>query len=169
MTTLRSIGFYVSDVVAYFVGSWWFIFAFALFMSLWVAVNTMAFLGAVRFDPYPFILLNLVLSTLAAIQAPFIMISQRRAERKQQESHKQLMVEIKELVELAINEEHTTHAMAGQLKELVEVLIQEGQIVQQIAREVHSVVNPSGPVPGSSHCSATSPPCPPAPEPAGSR
>ncbi|MCZ8258969.1 MAG: DUF1003 domain-containing protein [Beijerinckiaceae bacterium] len=66
----------VADKVAYWGGSWPFIIGFALVMLVWIGANVA--LAAQAFDPYPFILLNLVLSTLAAIQAPIIMMSQNR-------------------------------------------------------------------------------------------
>ena len=66
----------VADQVAYWGGSWPFILFFAGVMVLWIGFNIAA--AAQAFDPYPFILLNLVLSTLAAIQAPIIMMSQNR-------------------------------------------------------------------------------------------
>lgn len=71
----------VSDRLAVFGGSWGFLGGFAAFLLLWMAVNV--FLLATRaFDPYPFILLNLILSCLASIQAPVIMMSQRRQEAR---------------------------------------------------------------------------------------
>ena len=69
-----------ADAIARFAGSWAFIFAFTGTLILWMAVNTV--LAAKAFDPYPFILLNLVLSCVAAIQAPLIMMSQNRQEEK---------------------------------------------------------------------------------------
>jgi len=71
----------VSDHLAEFGGSWTFIGFFAAVMMSWVVMNSLAFF-ATPFDPYPFILLNLVLSCLAAIQAPIIMMSQNRQEKK---------------------------------------------------------------------------------------
>ena len=68
------------DSIAKFVGSWAFIFSFTGVLILWMVVNTV--LAAKAFDPYPFILLNLVLSCVAAIQAPLIMMSQNRQEEK---------------------------------------------------------------------------------------
>ena len=68
------------DAIAKFAGSWAFIFAFTGVLILWMLVNTL--LAAKAFDPYPFILLNLVLSCVAAIQAPLIMMSQNRQEEK---------------------------------------------------------------------------------------
>ncbi len=69
-----------ADSIAKFAGSWAFIFSFVGILILWMAVNTV--LAAKAFDPYPFILLNLVLSCVAAIQAPLIMMSQNRQEEK---------------------------------------------------------------------------------------
>jgi CRP/FNR family transcriptional regulator, cyclic AMP receptor protein len=69
----------IADKVATFGGSWPFIFIFGIIMLVWMAVNVVAL---TRFDPYPFILLNLVLSTVAAIQAPIIMMSQNRQASK---------------------------------------------------------------------------------------
>jgi CRP/FNR family cyclic AMP-dependent transcriptional regulator len=73
----------VADGVARFGGSWAFIFSFAAILLAWVSVNTFLLLGHRQpFDPYPFILLNLFLSMLAAIQAPVIMMSQNRQDAK---------------------------------------------------------------------------------------
>lgn len=69
-----------ADTIAKFAGSWAFIFSFAGVLVLWMVVN--AILATKAFDPYPFILLNLVLSCVAAIQAPLIMMSQNRQEEK---------------------------------------------------------------------------------------
>ena len=75
-----TLGQRAADAIARFAGSWAFIFAFTGVLILWMAVNTL--LAAKAFDPYPFILLNLVLSCVAAIQAPLIMMSQNRQEGK---------------------------------------------------------------------------------------
>ena len=73
----------VADGVARFGGSWYFIFAFAAILVSWVALNTLILVAHKEpFDPYPFILLNLFLSMLAAIQAPVIMMSQNRQDSK---------------------------------------------------------------------------------------
>jgi uncharacterized membrane protein len=75
----ETLGERVADAVAKFGGSWRFIFAFAAFLGVWVLLNvTMPW----RWDEYPFILLNLFLSMLAAIQAPVIMMSQNRQDAK---------------------------------------------------------------------------------------
>ena len=75
-----TIGQRAADAIAKFAGSWVFIFAFTGVLILWMLVNTL--LAAKAFDPDPFILLNLVLSCVAAIQAPLIMMSQNRQEEK---------------------------------------------------------------------------------------
>jgi uncharacterized membrane protein len=76
----RSFGEIVSDHLASFGGSWMFILSFLMLLGVWIAFNLAR--GTDTFDPYPFILLNLVLSSLAALQAPIIMMSQRRQEEK---------------------------------------------------------------------------------------
>lgn len=72
-----------SDKLAEFAGSWFFIIAFTLFLIIWVLINVYFLKNP--FDPYPFIMLNLVLSCVAAIQAPLIMMSQKRQEQKDRE------------------------------------------------------------------------------------
>lgn len=75
-----TIGERLADKMAHFGGSWTFILSFAVMLIVWMAINTFAIANS--FDPYPFILLNLVLSCLAAIQAPVIMMSQNRQAAK---------------------------------------------------------------------------------------
>ncbi len=75
-----TVGQRAADAIAKFAGSWAFIFSFTGILILWMVIN--AVLAANAFDPYPFILLNLVLSCVAAIQAPLIMMSQNRQEEK---------------------------------------------------------------------------------------
>ena len=75
-----TLGQRAADAIAKFAGSWAFIFSFTGLLLLWMAINVL--LAARAFDAYPFILLNLVLSCVAAIQAPLIMMSQNRQEEK---------------------------------------------------------------------------------------
>ncbi len=72
-----------SDKLAEFAGSWFFIISFTLFLIIWILINVYFLKNP--FDPYPFIMLNLVLSCIAAIQAPLIMMSQKRQEQKDRE------------------------------------------------------------------------------------
>ncbi|MER9587115.1 DUF1003 domain-containing protein [Mesorhizobium sp. M0276] len=71
----------VSDNMASFGGSWWFLISFGSVLLVWIGINLFAGMAG-AFDPYPFILLNLLLSCIAAVQAPIIMMSQRRQESK---------------------------------------------------------------------------------------
>lgn len=75
-----TVGQRAADAIAKFAGSWAFIFSFAGVLLAWMAVNII--MAANAFDPYPFVLLNLVLSCVAAVQAPLIMMSQNRQEEK---------------------------------------------------------------------------------------
>ena len=77
----RTIGEKVADKLTEVAGSWTFIIIFVLFLIFWIVLNVMAMQQAV--DPYPFILLNLVLSCISAIQAPIIMMSQNREAKKE--------------------------------------------------------------------------------------
>lgn len=83
----RTFGQKVADKFAAFGGSWTFIISFFVFILLWIGVNVY-FLTNKGFDPYPFILLNLILSCLASLQAPIIMMSQNRQEEKDRERAK---------------------------------------------------------------------------------
>ena len=75
----RTFGDKLADKVTQIAGSWGFIIGFCIFLILWMIINTILI---VRFDEYPFILLNLILSCIAALQAPVIMMSQNRAAKK---------------------------------------------------------------------------------------
>jgi CRP/FNR family transcriptional regulator, cyclic AMP receptor protein len=88
----------IADIVAAFGGSWSFIIMFLLFMALWMAINVTRF----TWDVYPYILLNLILSSLAALQAPVIMMSQNRQDAKDRvRSEADYRVNVKAMVEIA--------------------------------------------------------------------
>ncbi|KQT86216.1 DUF1003 domain-containing protein [Aurantimonas sp. Leaf443] len=90
----------VSDEIARIGGSWTFILCFLAFLVLWAVVNVTAVLGP-PFDPYPFIFLNLILSMVAAIQAPIIMMSQNRAaERDRRDMSHDYEVNLKAEIEI---------------------------------------------------------------------
>jgi uncharacterized membrane protein len=110
-TEIRTFGQKVSDGVTHFVGSWKFIFLFSMVLGAWIAFNTISLFSDSHYDPYPFILLNLVLSFVAAFQAPFIMMSQNRSEIKQDLAYRGLFQEIKELVHLSIEIENNVMNM----------------------------------------------------------
>jgi uncharacterized membrane protein len=96
----RSFGDRSADWIAAFVGSWKFIIMFCLLMMVWMGIN--AYMGVAAFDPFPFILLNLTLSTLAALQAPVIMMSQnRQAAKDRAVADNDYQVNLKNEVEIA--------------------------------------------------------------------
>ncbi len=111
----------MADRVASFGGSWAFILAFTLVLIGWMAVNSLWF--ATRpFDPYPYILLNLVLSSLAAIQAPVIMMSQRRQETKDRlRAENDYRVNLKAELEIRQLHEKIDHQLAHQWEKLAEL------------------------------------------------
>jgi uncharacterized membrane protein len=90
----------LADAIARIGGSWSFIIAFGLFLFFWVGINTVVLFSS-AFDPYPFIFLNLILSMLAAIQAPIIMMSQnRQAERDRFMAAKDYEINLKAEIEV---------------------------------------------------------------------
>lgn len=122
----RSFGERAADAVASFGGSWSFIGSFCLILVLWMVVNVAGLMSS-PFDPYPFILLNLVLSCLAALQAPIIMMSQRRQEDKdRQRAQNDYMVNLRAELEIRQLHEKIDHQMARQWERLAE--LQEIQI-----------------------------------------
>jgi uncharacterized membrane protein len=97
----RSLGQRMADRIAAFGGSWRFIGIFALFLAVWMALNSLLLVRREVWDPYPYILLNLILSTLAALQAPVIMMSQnRQAERDRLNAANDYEVNLKAEVEI---------------------------------------------------------------------
>jgi uncharacterized membrane protein len=117
----RSLGEILADGVAVFGGSWTFIIGFSAFLAVWMAINLM--LGSERaFDAYPFILLNLVLSSIAAFQAPIIMMSQRRQEAKDRlRAHNDYKVNLKAELEIRHLHEKVDHLLNRQWERLTEI------------------------------------------------
>jgi len=118
---IRTIGQKVADKVADFGGSWKFIILFGAFIILWILAN-IYFLTNKGFDPYPFILLNLILSCLAAIQAPIIMMSQNRQEEKDRErARKDYLINLKSELEIRMLHEKLDNLIKHQREELIEI------------------------------------------------
>ena len=119
--TTLTLGQKVADQVAEFGGSWIFIICFFGFLLLWI-ISNLYILGKQTFDPFPFILLNLILSCLAAIQAPVIMMSQNRQEQKDRErAKKDFMINLKAELEIRILHEKLDHLIMHQQQELIEI------------------------------------------------
>jgi len=111
----------MADKVAAFGGSWMFILSFLVVLIFWMTVNVVGLLTK-PFDPYPFILLNLVLSSLAALQAPVIMMSQRRQETKdRQRAENDYRVNLKAELEIRQLHEKIDHQLAQQWDKLAEM------------------------------------------------
>ncbi|MCL6460374.1 Uncharacterized membrane protein [Flavobacterium micromati] len=118
---IRTFGQKVADRVAAFGGSWKFIILFGIFILLWILANIYLLLNK-GFDPYPFILLNLILSCLAALQAPVIMMSQNRQEEKDRErAKKDYMINLKSELEIRMLHEKLDHLIMHQQEELIEI------------------------------------------------
>jgi uncharacterized membrane protein len=116
-----SLGERMADKIATFGGSWTFILSFFLFILLWMLVNVYL-LASRSFDPFPFILLNLILSCLAAIQAPIIMMSQNRKETKdRQRSEYDYKVNLKAELEIRLLHEKIDHLIVHQNQRLLEI------------------------------------------------
>lgn len=121
-----TLGDRVADRVASFGGSWRFIGLFGVVMAGWMAFNT-ATQPPTRFDPFPFILLNLVLSCLAAIQAPIIMMSQNRMEdRDRKRAENDYRTNLKAELEVRQLHDKVDHLITRQMQRLMEM--QEVQV-----------------------------------------
>lgn len=111
----------IADVVASFGGSWTFIIIFVSFLLVWIGVNAFIFLNK-GFDPYPFILLNLLLSCIAALQAPVIMMSQnRQGEKDREKAQNDYMINLKSELEIRMLHEKIDHLILHQEQSLIEV------------------------------------------------
>ena len=129
----------VSDAVARFGGSWGFIGVFVFVLVAWMFINTIHFLG-MNFDPYPFILLNLALSCIAAVQAPIIMMSQNRAaDRDRMSSENDYHVNQKSEHELRILHAKLDNLAQNQLPHSLEIQKLEIEILGQIRTELDMI------------------------------
>lgn len=126
----------ISDKVASFGGSWKFIISFSIILSLWILFNTLA---PIRddFDPYPFILMNLVLSAIAALQAPIIMMSQNRKEEKDRKrSENDYLINLKAELEVRGLHQKIDLLLEEQIKILFESQAKQLEILKSIEDKV---------------------------------
>ena len=116
-----TLGERLADKVATFGGSWVFLICFAIFLGLWITINTVVMVTQPA-DPYPFILLNLILSCLAAIQAPIIMMSQNRQEAKDRlRSQNDYQINLKAELEIQHLHEKLDHLLLHQWERLAQI------------------------------------------------
>jgi uncharacterized membrane protein len=132
-----SIGQRLADKVADFGGSWSFILFFLGFMVLWISINTYVLIQH-PFDRYPFILLNLILSCLAALQAPIIMMSQNRQEEKDRSrAKKDYMINLKSELEIRMVHEKLDHLIMHQQHELIEIQKVQVEMMNDIMNRIN--------------------------------
>ncbi|MCW8817835.1 MAG: DUF1003 domain-containing protein [Ignavibacteriaceae bacterium] len=111
----------IADKFAAYGGSWRFIITFFIILIIWIAINSIVLLSR-PFDPYPFILLNLVLSCIAAIQAPVIMMSQNRQESKDRaRSEHDYQINLKAELEIRNLHQKIDHLLTHQWERLIEI------------------------------------------------
>jgi len=131
-----STGQRLSDIIADFGGSWMFIITFMTFILFWLLTNVYV-LTMKPFDPYPFILLNLILSCIAALQAPIIMMSQNRLEEKDRERSKHdYKVNLKAELEIRMLNEKVDHLLMNQQQKLLEIQQIQIEMMNDIMNEI---------------------------------
>ena len=125
----------LSDQIASFGGSWRFIILFGVVLVLWIILNAALLLNR-GFDPYPFILLNLILSCLAAMQAPIIMMSQNRAElRDRLRSENDYKINLKAELEIRHLHEKIDHLLRRQYNRLFEIQQIQIELLEELGRK----------------------------------
>jgi uncharacterized membrane protein len=125
----------LSDRIAEFGGSWKFLITFAAVLLIWIGINGVL-LVTHAFDPYPFILLNLILSCLAAVQAPVIMMSQNRAEaRDRLRAENDYKVNLKAELEIRHLHEKLDHLLRRQYNRLFEIQQIQIELLEEIGRK----------------------------------
>ena len=134
----RTFGQRLADNVADFGGSWTFIIWFFVVIMIWISANVWLLLNK-GFDPYPFILLNLILSCLASLQAPIIMMSQNRQEEKDRErAKKDYMINLKSELEIRMLDDKLDHLIMHQQQELIEIQKVQIEMMNDILNRLES-------------------------------
>jgi uncharacterized membrane protein len=126
----------ISDKVATFGGSWKFIIIFGIILVIWIVVNTVV-LSTKAFDPYPFILMNLILSCIAALQAPVIMMSQNRQEEKDRKrSENDYLINLKAELEIRSLHQKIDLLLEEQIKLLFESQASQLEILKSMEQKL---------------------------------
>lgn len=136
-----TIGQKMADGIAKFGGSWPFIFIFMTVLIIWIIINSIGIL-AQPFDKYPYILLNLALSCLAAIQAPIIMMSQnRQASRDREEADNDYRVNLKAEIEVALLHEKMDYLITSQWQHMVQMQHMQIELLGELQKQVSDLNN----------------------------
>ncbi|GEO78760.1 hypothetical protein FD29_GL001020 [Companilactobacillus mindensis DSM 14500] len=135
----RTRGQKLADAVAKFGGSWGFIITFVIILVGWMALNVLHLFG-IHFDPYPFILLNLFLSCVAAIQAPIIMMSQNRAaDRDRFDSENDYKTNKKSEMEIRILHQKLDQLIEVQWPHILDIQKMQIEVLSEIENEIQSL------------------------------
>ena len=135
----------VADKVATFGGSWTFIISFGFVITVWISINSWL-LSIKPFDQYPFILLNLLLSCLAALQAPVIMMSQNRQEEKDRErAKKDFLINLKSELEIRLLHEKVDYLIMHQQQDLLEIQKIQVEMMDSIIQKIEKINQTSNP------------------------
>lgn len=130
----------LSDKIARFGGSWAFIISFLLVLAVWIIFNILA-VKQERFDPYPFILMNLVLSCIAALQAPVIMMSQNRKEEKDRmRAENDYMINLKAELQIRSLHQKVDVLLQEQIKTLFDFQAKQMELLLKIQKQVEKKV-----------------------------
>ncbi|HTK83140.1 MAG TPA: DUF1003 domain-containing protein [Bacteroidota bacterium] len=122
----------ISDKVARFGGSWKFIILFGVVLTVWIVFNAAAIAGF-KFDPYPFILMNLILSCIAALQAPVIMMSQNRQEEQDRmRNENDYLINLKAEMEIRSLHQKMDSLLEEQIKTLFETQAKQFTLLKEI-------------------------------------
>jgi len=135
-----SFGDRVADRIASFGGSWTFILSFIAFLTVWITVNCLHLYKGGDADPYPFILLNLLLSCIAALQAPVIMMSQNRQEtRDRRNAMRDYQINLKAELEIRHLHEKVDHLLLHQSERLLEIQQYQTELLQRLLKKTGDV------------------------------
>jgi len=128
-----SFGDRLSDKVAQFGGSWRFIIIFFVILLIWILINSIFIIGKKAFDPYPFILMNLILSCVAAVQAPIVMMSQNRQEKKDRiRAENDYKVNLKSEIEIRTLHEKVDHLLLDQWAKMMKIQEMQIEMLEEI-------------------------------------
>lgn len=126
----------ISDKVARFGGSWMFIISFGIILAIWIFYNSVV-PNKDQFDPYPFILMNLVLSTIAALQAPVIMMSQNRKEEKDRKrAENDYLINLKAELEVRSLHQKIDLLQEEQIKTLYDIQLKQMEVLSSISNRL---------------------------------